>query len=87
MLSGVRTIRIHGQDVPITAEIRNINALSAHADADETLAWLKSGSVAPKRTFITHGELRAATALQNRITKELGWSSVVLEMGQEASLI
>lgn len=86
ILSGVRTIRIHGQDVPIAAEIRNINALSAHADADETLAWLKSGRVTPKRTFITHGELRAAAALQNRITKELGWSSVVPEMGQEASL-
>ena len=86
MLSGVRTIRIHGQDVPIAAEIRNINALSAHADADETLAWLKSGRITPKRTFITHGELRAAAALQNRITKELGWSSVVPEMGQEASL-
>lgn len=86
MLSGVKTVRIHGQDVPITAEIRNIDALSAHADADEILAWLKSGRATPKRTFITHGELRAASTLQNRITNELGWSSVVPEMGQETLL-
>jgi metallo-beta-lactamase family protein len=86
MLSGAKTVRIHGQDVPIAAEVRNIGALSAHADADEILAWLKSGRATPKRTFITHGELKAASALQNRITKELGWSSVVAEKGQEATL-
>lgn len=40
----------------------------------------------PKRTFITHGELKAASALQNRITKELRWNSVVPERGQEATL-
>lgn len=87
MLSGVKTIRIHGQDVPIAAEIRNIDALSAHADADEILAWLRGGRATPKRTFITHGEMRAASTLQNRITKELEWSSVVPRMGQELSLI
>ncbi len=86
MLSGAKAVRIHGQDVPIAAEVRNIDALSAHADADEILAWLKSGSATPKRTFITHGELKAASALQNRITKELGWSSVVPEKGQGALL-
>lgn len=86
MLSGAKTVRIHGQDVPIAAEIRNIDALSAHADADEILAWLNSGRAMPKRTFITHGELKAASALQNRITKELGWNSVVPEKGQEAKL-
>lgn len=86
MISGARTIRIHGQDVPIAAEVRNIDALSAHADADEILGWLKSGRTAPRRAFITHGEPRAAHALQSRITKELGWTCVVPEQGQEATL-
>lgn len=86
MISGARTIRIHGQDVPIVADVRNIDALSAHADADEILRWLKSGRIAPSRTFITHGELRAAHALQSRITKELGWTCVVPEQCQEATL-
>ncbi|WP_244424515.1 MBL fold metallo-hydrolase RNA specificity domain-containing protein [Bradyrhizobium sp. BTAi1] len=81
MISGARTIRIHGQDVPIVADVRNIDALSAHADADEILRWLKSGRIAPSRTFITHGE-RAA----HRITKELGWTCVVPEQCQEATL-
>jgi metallo-beta-lactamase family protein len=84
MMSGARTIRIHGQDISVAAEVRNIDALSAHADADEILKWLRSGRIAPKRTFITHGEPRAARALQSRMTEELGWTCVVPELGQEA---
>jgi metallo-beta-lactamase family protein len=86
MMSGARTIRIHGQDISVAAEVRNIDALSAHADADEILKWLRSGRIAPKRTFITHGEPRAARALQSRMTEELGWTCVVPELGQEAPL-
>lgn len=86
MTSGAKTIRIHGQDVLVAAEVRNIDALSAHADADEIVEWLKSARIAPRRTFITHGEPRAAQALQGRISKELGWTCLVPERGHEAAL-
>lgn len=87
MMSGAKTVRIHGQDVPIAAEVRNIDALSAHADADEILGWLKSGGIAPMKTFITRGETHAARSLQSRIGRELGWTSFVPEQGQEAVLM
>lgn len=86
MMSGARTIRIHGEDIPVVAEVRNIDALSAHADADEIVGWLRSARAAPRRTFVTHGEPRAARALQTRIAKELGWSCIVPERTQEAQL-
>jgi metallo-beta-lactamase family protein len=86
MTSGVKTIRIHGQDIPFAAEVRNVDALSAHADADEIVAWLKSGTIAPRRTFITHGEQRTAQALQSRIASEFGWTSLVPERGQQTAL-
>ena len=44
MTSGARTIRIHGEDVPVAAEVRNIDALPAHAHADEMVEWLKARS-------------------------------------------
>jgi metallo-beta-lactamase family protein len=86
MTSGAKTIRIHGQDIPIAAEVRSVDALSAHADADEIVAWLKSGRIAPRRTFVTHGEQRAAHALRSRIADELGWTSLVPERGQQTAL-
>jgi metallo-beta-lactamase family protein len=86
MISGTRTIRIHGEDIPILAEVRHVDALSAHADADEIIGWLKSARTAPRRTFVTHGEPRAAQALQTRIATELAWSCIVPERTQEVRL-
>ena len=77
MMAGARAIRIHGEDFPVRAEVRNISALSAHADAEEILAWLRTAKSAPSMTFITHGEPAASDALRSRIERELGWSATV----------
>jgi len=37
---GARTIKIHGEMVPVRAQIRNIEAFSGHADSGEILRWL-----------------------------------------------
>jgi metallo-beta-lactamase family protein len=73
MMAGAPTIRIHGQDVPVRAEVEMLANLSAHADAGEIIDWLRPFSKVPKRTFITHGEPAAADALRVRIERELHW--------------
>jgi len=77
MVHGADHVKIHGTMVPIRAEVRSIDTLSAHADADEIMAWLKNFSKAPKMTFITHGESLASEALRKRIQEELHWSCTV----------
>jgi metallo-beta-lactamase family protein len=67
------TLKIHGEYVPVRAAVASISSLSAHADYRETLAWLRSMSGAPERTFVTHGEPAAADALRRRIEEELHW--------------
>ena len=56
MLDGASEIKIHGEYVPIHAEIALLDNLSAHADANEILAWLGHFNRPPRKTFITHGE-------------------------------
>ena len=73
MLAGAREVKIHGAYVPIRAEVASLGNLSAHADADEIMAWLKAFEKPPRRTFVTHGEPAAADALRLRIQDELGW--------------
>jgi metallo-beta-lactamase family protein len=73
IIGGARTVRIHGQDIPIRAEVAQLDDLSAHADADEILEWLAHFKAAPKKTFITHGEPAAADALRQRIERALHW--------------
>ena len=58
MLQGAKQVKIHGQYVPIRAEIALIDNISAHDDANEIMIWLKQFKTAPQRTFITHGEPR-----------------------------
>lgn len=74
MVSGADSVKIHGEDVPVRAEVQNLSMLSAHADADEIVRWLRGFERAPAATFITHGEPSAAAALKSRIERELGWT-------------
>jgi metallo-beta-lactamase family protein len=74
MVAGASEVKIHGNYVPVRAEVDNLTMLSAHADADEIMAWLGKFETPPRQTFVTHGEPPAADALRHRIEEELGWS-------------
>ncbi|WP_353810214.1 MBL fold metallo-hydrolase RNA specificity domain-containing protein [Agromyces sp. SYSU T00194] len=86
LLGGAATLRIFGEDVPIRAEVVDIGTMSAHADADELIAWMRATSAPPERVYVTHGEPAAADALRVRITRELGWSARVPEQGERVAL-
>ena len=86
MMAGVDKIKIHGEYFPVAAEVRNLEMLSAHADADEILRWLRGFEAPPRMTFITHGEPAAADALRLRIQEELGWPTTVPEHGQVSKI-
>ena len=86
MVRGAKSVKIHGEYVPVRAEVDNLSMLSAHADADEIMAWLKGFQGPPRATFITHGEPAAADALRRRIEEELGWAARVPEHGERVVL-
>lgn len=86
MQDGEREVRIHGQMVPVHAHVESMSSLSAHADADEIMRWLRGFNRPPRKTFIVHGELDSATALRDRIAKELGWEAVIPTYTQTVEL-
>jgi metallo-beta-lactamase family protein len=86
MLNGVDEIRIHGAWVPVRAEVRSLDQLSAHADAGQLVQWLRHFPAAPRRIFLVHGEPRASDALRVRIERELGWDAEVPEHGQAVKI-
>lgn len=73
IVGGAKEVKIHGRYVPIRAEVVTLSNLSAHADADELMQWLKGFDGPPRKTFVTHGEPAAADALRRRIQDELKW--------------
>jgi metallo-beta-lactamase family protein len=86
MVSGATTIKIHGEYIPVRAEVDNLPMLSAHADADEIMKWLGNFRSPPRTSFITHGEPTASDALRRRIQDELGWTCKVPEQLERAEL-
>ncbi|HYD97385.1 MAG TPA: MBL fold metallo-hydrolase [Noviherbaspirillum sp.] len=86
MLAGAENIKIHGEYVPLRAQVVQIENFSAHADADEMLSWLSRFSAPPKHTFITHGEPEAARALRERIEEALDWQCSVPEYQDKIEL-
>ena len=73
MIDGAESIKIHGEYVPVRADVEFISNFSAHADYAEILAWLGGLQVPPKKTFIVHGEPLAADAMRIHIEEKLNW--------------
>jgi metallo-beta-lactamase family protein len=81
LLAGEREVRIHGEQVPVRAEVAQLAGFSGHADAPELLDWMRRLGKPPRRTFVVHGEPDAADTLRSRIQQELGWRVGVAPMG------
>ena len=74
---GARTIRIFGEDVPVRAHVETIHGLSAHADADGLMRWLRTAAHPPRRAFVIHGDPGPAATLAGRVRQDLGWEVAV----------
>ncbi len=86
LAAGADAIKIHGSYVPVRAEVVKMDNLSAHADYEEILQWLRGFRRPPRRVFVTHGEPAAADELRRRIEEAFGWTVSVPEYGEKALL-
>ena len=84
--SGAAAVKMHGQQVPVRAQVETIQHLSAHADYREIMGWLEKFPSQPRKTFVTHGEIHAAKALKERISVSLGWTAEVPSYLEKVSL-
>jgi metallo-beta-lactamase family protein len=86
LVDGAREVRIHGRLVPVAARVVKIDSMSAHADRGEILKWLRTLPRAPQRLCLVHGEVEPMTALQGRLTEQLGWDAVMPTHGERIEI-
>ncbi len=86
MLNGAEAVKIHGEYVPVRAEVTSVPNLSGHADYTEILDWLGRFAGPPRQVFVTHGEPAAADALRQRIAERFGWTVRVPEHRERVTL-
>ena len=63
LVDGAETVSIHGQPVPVEAEILSLHGLSAHADQSELVRWFEELPAHPGQIFLNHGEDQSRKAL------------------------
>ncbi len=81
LADGEKTVRIHGQEVAVNAEVVQLASASAHADANQVLDWLRKMPKAPAQVYVVHGDMAASDRLRQRIEHELKWRAMVPEHG------
>jgi metallo-beta-lactamase family protein len=86
LIEGAETVKIHGQFVNVAARIERIDSMSAHADADEIMRWLRGFTRPPETTYLVHGEPPAQAALKSRIEAELRWNLHVPEYLEQVQM-
>lgn len=76
IVDGAKEVRIHGDFYKVAADVKSIDAFSAHADWQETLDWLSETETEKlKSTILVHGESKALQAMKLRLL-EAGLPSV-----------
>ena len=74
---GAQYVRIHGQEVPVRAEVVMLDQLSAHAGRSELLRWLSGFTAPPRQTFLVHGEHSGLEGLRAGIAGRFHWPVTV----------
>lgn len=86
MVGGASSVKIHGEYVPVRAEVAQLDQLSAHADASQLLDWLGALHRPPRQVFVTHGEPVAADTLRRSIAERFSWPARVPEYREAVEL-
>jgi metallo-beta-lactamase family protein len=87
LLDGAKYVRIHGEEVPVRAEICDVGQFSAHGDRGELARWLSGFTAAPKHAFLTHGDPPALKAFQGIVQAKFHWNVTIPALGDSFDLL
>ena len=87
IMEGEKIVTIHGEKINVKADIRTIEAYSAHADQGGLMAWLKNYSTPPKKVILVHGEEKSQQVLGDLIQKDLNISVFIPKWLDEIELV
>ena len=86
LIDGAHEIKIHGENIPVRAQVVKLDGFSSHADSRELMAWVGELRSAPQATYLVHGEPTARAAMAQQIQTELGWKVFQPRYGETIGL-
>jgi metallo-beta-lactamase family protein len=85
LIEGVETVRIHGDQIAVRAQVHTIGGLSAHADQADLLRWYQRIADRPP-VYLVHGDPDAADKLGEEL-RGTGCDARVAESGTKLDLL
>ncbi len=82
----VPEIKIFGEPYPLRAQVKTIDALSAHADSNELLAFVKASNSTIKKVFVVHGDEEQSLGFAETLRKSTKADIIVPHMNEEFTL-
>jgi len=74
---GAHEIRFFGKYYPVKATIKSIESLSAHADQQGLLNWMRNIKNIPEHVYLIHGESTALDAFRVKIIDAFNWKVTI----------
>ncbi len=87
LLDGAKTIKFFGKHYPVKASIKSIESLSAHADQQDLLNWMKRIKNIPEKVFLVHGESMALDTFKAKIKDTFNWNVSIPELNEVVKLM
>ena len=87
LAEGAKTVKIHGEFIPVRAEVVELHQLSAHAGQGELLRWLNGFQAPPRKTFLVHGEPPGLNALAGLIRQRVNWPVEIAHYAETVELV
>jgi metallo-beta-lactamase family protein len=76
ILDGATEVKLFGELIQVSAEIRRLSGVSGHADRDGLLKWLTAFEKKPDQVFVVHGDDQVCDIFTDYISQELGYNAV-----------
>ncbi|MBI4992382.1 MAG: MBL fold metallo-hydrolase [Candidatus Harrisonbacteria bacterium] len=83
---GVKTVKIHGEEVLVRCKAVSIHGYSAHADQRQLLSWLHPMRFTLKKVFVVQGEDESSSAFVQRVINDLAVEAAIPEEGKPYEL-
>ena len=72
LVEGARRVRLFGREREVRLAVAQLQGMSAHADRDEALGWLRAQAGRASRCCVIHGGERVAPAFAELVQRTLG---------------
>jgi len=86
LLEGARELKFFGSYHSVKCRVEQMDSLSAHADQEELLYWLRQFDRPPETILLNHGEPHQSNALRAKIQHETGSSCKTVQFGERFTI-